>query len=101
MVPSTDGDGTQEIDDIDQSTEPENVAGEKAAWRPAVGDEVVVHPDSDAETTGRILDDFGEFTAAAVEVNETTIARAARRWAVLTAEGDLVFADTDQIRLDE
>jgi len=86
-VPGTDGDRSGETDGVDGITE----------WRPAVDDEVVVHPGADTETTGRIVDDFGEFTAAAVEVNETTISPAARRWAVLTAEGDLVFVDTDQM----
>ncbi|GAA1458584.1 hypothetical protein [Williamsia maris] len=91
-MPSTDGDGAQDIDGT--------TGQDDAAWVPAVDDEVVVRPDTDTETetTGRIIDDFGEFTAAAVEVNETTISPAARRWAVLTADGDLVFVDTDQIR---
>ena len=79
-------------------TDGEGVPGtESTSWHPAVDDEVVVHPGTDEQTPGRIIDDFGEFTAAAVEVNETTIAPAARRWVVLTIDGGLVFADTDQL----
>lgn len=60
----------------------------------AVGTEVVAFAGSDRESAGRIVDDFGDFTPVATEYDGERIAEPARRWAVLTAAGDLVFADS-------
>ncbi|GGF37291.1 hypothetical protein GCM10007298_36290 [Williamsia phyllosphaerae] len=66
-------------------------------WNPTVDATVIVYPGSDLETSGRIVDDFGEFDAHGVEVNSTHISDPARRWAVLTDDGALVFVDTHQL----
>ncbi|WP_328856380.1 hypothetical protein OG579_13765 [Williamsia herbipolensis] len=67
------------------------------AWAPAVGVDVIVHPGSDRAVPGVVVHDFGDFRAHAVTANDTTISEPARRWAVQTVEGALVFADTDQL----
>ena len=45
----------------------------------------------------RLLEDFGEFPPHAVEFGGTRIAEPARRWAIRTHDGGLVFADTEQL----
>lgn len=59
-----------------------------------VGTEVVAFAGSDRESAGRIVDDFGDFTPVATEYDGERIAEPARRWAVLTTAGDLLFADS-------
>ncbi|CAM3725718.1 hypothetical protein ACXYTP_21205 [Tsukamurella ocularis] len=59
-----------------------------------VGAAVVAFAGSDRESTGRIVDDFGDFTPVATEYDGERIAEPARRWAVLTDAGELVFADS-------
>ena len=66
-------------------------------WTPTVDASVIVYPGSDLEISGRIVDDFGEFDAHGVEVNSTHISGPARRWAVQTDDGALVFVDTHQL----
>ncbi|CAM3356101.1 hypothetical protein [Tsukamurella hominis] len=61
---------------------------------PEVGTEVVAFAGSDRESAGRIVDDFGDFTPVATEYDGERIAEPARRWAVLTTTGDLLFADS-------
>lgn len=66
-------------------------------WTPQVGDDVVVrHIDGD-DTAGQVVEDFGEFPPHAVEFGGTRIAEPARRWAIRTHDGGLVFADTEQL----
>ncbi|MCS3779441.1 hypothetical protein [Tsukamurella ocularis] len=60
----------------------------------AIGTEVVAFAGSDRESAGRIVDDFGDFTPVATEYDGERIAEPARRWAVLTTSGDLLFADS-------
>ncbi|GAA1463283.1 hypothetical protein [Williamsia maris] len=79
------------------STTDQNDGDETAPWTPQVGEGVVAYPGTDRHISGRIVDDFGDFTAHGVEVNDTTIAAPARRWAVLTADDRLVFVDTDHL----
>ena len=59
-----------------------------------IGTAVVAYAGSDREAAGRVVDDFGDFTPVATEYNGERIAAPARRWAVLTDGGELVFADS-------
>lgn len=63
----------------------------------AVGESVTVFAGTDREAAGTIVEDFGEFTPVATEYDGERIAGPARRWAVLSDAGDLVFADTDDL----
>ena len=63
----------------------------------AVDSRVRVYPDSDGESRGVVIEDFGEMHSHAVDVGEHHIADPARRWAVRLDTGDLVFVDTHQL----
>lgn len=63
----------------------------------SVGAEVRVHPGSDIECCGVIVDDFGDAAGLEVRVGPEQIAKPARRWAVALDDGGLAFVDTDQI----
>jgi hypothetical protein len=63
----------------------------------AVNSRVRVNPDTDAESHGVVVEDFGEMVPQAVDIGGTHFADPARRWAVLLDAGTLVFADTDQL----
>jgi hypothetical protein len=63
----------------------------------AVNTRVRVYPGTDAESTGIVVEDFGEMTAEAVNIGDLHFADPARRWAVLLDAGTLVFTDTDQL----
>ncbi len=62
-----------------------------------VNTRVRVYPDTDDESGGVVVDDFGEMPAEAVEIGGNRFADAARRWAVLLDSGNLVFTDTNQL----
>ncbi|MGZ8178571.1 hypothetical protein ACXVUM_11635 [Williamsia sp. SKLECPSW1] len=64
-------------------------------WQPQVGDDVVV-VDRGRETLGRVIDDFGEMYDVAAGV--TSVSGPARRWAIESSDGMLVFADTSDLR---
>lgn len=66
-------------------------------WTPTIDARVILYPGTDRETSGRIIEDFGEFTAHSVEINDTHIADPARRWAVITDTGSLEFLDTTHL----
>lgn len=85
----------------DPEATPEEVTSAAATDDPVleVGAEVVAFAGSDRESAGRIVDDFGEFTAVATEYDGERIAEPARRWAVLTDGGDLVFADSADLTI--
>lgn len=68
---------------------------------PEVGATVVAFAGTDREASGRIVDDFGEFTPVATEYDGERIAEPARRWAVLTEAGELVFADSDDLTVGD
>ncbi|KUH93945.1 hypothetical protein [Mycobacterium sp. IS-3022] len=63
----------------------------------AVDVRVRVNPDTDTEIHGVIVEDFGEMAAAAVDIGSNHFADPARRWAVISDEGNLLFADSDQL----
>jgi hypothetical protein len=58
---------------------------------------VRVYPDTDDETHGVVVEDFGDAAGYGVDLGEVHIADAARRWAVLLDDGTLVFVDTHQV----
>jgi hypothetical protein len=66
----------------------------------AVGARVRVHPGTDTESLGVIIEDFGEMYGLDVRVGANQIANAARRWAVALDDGTLVFVNSDQISAD-
>lgn len=63
----------------------------------AVGAAVTAFQGGDRETAGTIVEDFGDFTPVATEYDGERIAEPARRWAVLSEAGDLVFADSGDL----
>lgn len=63
----------------------------------AVDQRVRVHVDTDREARGVVVEDFGEMAGQPVDLGETHIADAARRWAVLLDEGTLLFVDSHQV----
>ena len=62
----------------------------------AVDSRVRVYVDTDDETGGLVVEDFGDMAGHSVDLGDTHIADAARRWAVLLDEGTLVFVDSHQ-----
>jgi hypothetical protein len=62
----------------------------------AVNMRVRVYSGTDAETSGVVVEDFGELAGQAVDIGGQQI-NPARRWAVVLDTGDLVFADTDEL----
>ena len=63
----------------------------------AVNARVRVHPGTQDESRGVIVEDFGEMAAQPVDLGGQHFADPARRWAVQLDTGDLVFVDTDQL----
>ncbi|BBX10440.1 hypothetical protein [Mycolicibacterium aichiense] len=63
----------------------------------AVDQRVRVYVDTDDEVRGVVVEDFGDLAGHAVDVGDVHISDAARRWAVLTDAGTLVFVDSHQI----
>jgi hypothetical protein len=68
-----------------------------AADRVEVGTRVRVHPGTDAEKAGVVVDDFGEMSGHAVRIGEKQFVGPARRWAVCLDAGDLVFVDSGDL----
>lgn len=62
----------------------------------AVNMRVRVYSDTDAESPGVIVEDFGELAGQAVDLGGIHI-DPARRWAVQLDTGALVFVNTDQL----
>ena len=62
-----------------------------------VNQRVRVYVDTDDESRGVVVEDFGDLAGHAVDLGDTHIADAARRWAVLLDAGTLVFVDSHQI----
>ncbi len=75
-----------------------HVRGDKGQTdaRLAVNMRVRVYPDTEAETPGVILEDFGDLAGQTVDIGGQQI-KAARRWAVQLGTGNLVFANSDQL----
>lgn len=64
----------------------------------AVNVRVLVHPDTDDEARGVVVDDFGDAAGYAVAVGDNHIADPARRWAVQLDSGLLTFVNSDALR---
>lgn len=59
---------------------------------------VLVHPDTDEEARGVVVDDFGDAAGYAVSVGDNHIADPARRWVVQLDSGWLTFVDSADLR---
>ena len=62
-----------------------------------IGTRVRVHPGTDSEMGGVVVDDFGDISGHAVRIGEQQVAGPARRWAVSLDAGDLVFVDSGDL----
>ena len=65
----------------------------------AVGVSVRVHPGTDHERLGIVVEDFGDSAGQGVDVGEHHIVDAARQWAVELGDGSLVFVDSGDLAL--
>ena len=63
----------------------------------AVGVSVRVYPGTDRESSGVVVEDFGDSAGHCVSIGEQQIVGAARRWAVSLADGGLVFVDSGEL----
>jgi hypothetical protein len=61
----------------------------------AVDVRVRVHPGTDDEVAGVVVDDFGDSAGYSVDIGDSHIADPARRWAVLLDAGSLTFVNSD------
>ena len=75
--------------------------GQGRATEVGVNKRVRVYPNTDAESRGTVVEDFGEMAAEAVEIGGRHFADPARRWAVQLDAGTLVFTNSDQLVVDE
>ena len=66
----------------------------------AVDVRVLVYPDTDHEGHGVVVDDFAEMAGSPVEIGGERIVGPARRWAVMMDDGVLVFADSNDLRVE-
>ncbi|WP_197417516.1 hypothetical protein [Mycobacterium sp. GA-2829] len=66
----------------------------------AINSRVLVHPGTDREKRGVIVEDFADTAGKAVEIGEHHIADAARRWAVALDDGGLEFVDDGDLTAD-
>jgi hypothetical protein len=64
---------------------------------PAVDARVRVFPGTDREVHGVVVDDYGQEAGSAVEIGGERIVGPARRWAIMSDDGVLIFADSDQL----
>ena len=64
--------------------------------RVAVNVRVHVHPGTDGEARGTVVEDFGDLAGQAVDIGDRIVGPA-RRWAVALDAGGLVFVDSDQL----
>jgi hypothetical protein len=64
--------------------------------RVSVGSRVRIHPGTDTESRGTVVEDFGENAGAAVNVGNRVI-EPARRWADIRDDATLVFLDSHEI----
>lgn len=58
---------------------------------------VRVFPSTDNEAHGVIVDDFGDDVGVPVDIGGDRIAAAARRWAVMLDDDNLVFVDSPDL----
>ena len=72
-------------------------AGDTGDSSVAVNVRVRVHPGTDGEVRGTVVEDFGDLAGHAVDIGENHTVGPARRWAVALDAGGLVFVDSDQL----
>ncbi len=72
-------------------------AGDTGDSSVAVNVRVRVHPGTDSEIRGTVVEDFGDLAGHAVDIGENHMVDPARRWAVALDAGGLVFVDSDQL----
>jgi hypothetical protein len=70
---------------------------DSAAEPVAVGTRVRVHPGTDSEKGGVVVEDFGDISGHAVQIGGQQFVAPARRWAVSLDAGDLVFVDSGDL----
>jgi hypothetical protein len=75
-------------------------AGDTGDTPVAVNVRVRVHPGTDGEIRGTVVEDFGDLAGQAVDIGENHMVDPARRWAVVLDAGGLVFVDSDQLAAD-
>jgi hypothetical protein len=63
----------------------------------AINSRVLVHPGTDHEKHGVVVEDFADAAGKAVEIGGHRIVEAARRWAVTLDDGGLEFVDDDSL----
>jgi len=63
----------------------------------AVDVRVRVHPGTDDEVAGVVVDDFGDSAGYSVDIGDNHIADPARRWAVQLDTGSLTFVNSDAL----
>jgi hypothetical protein len=71
-------------------------AGDTGDSSVAVNVRVRVHPGTDGEVRGTVVEDFGDLAGHAVDIGDRIVGPA-RRWAVALDAGGLVFVDSDQL----
>jgi hypothetical protein len=76
-------------------------AGDTGDSSVAVNARVRVHPGTDRELLGTVVEDFGDLAGHAVDIGENHVVGPARRWAVALDAGDLVFVDSDDLAADQ
>lgn len=67
--------------------------------RVSVGSRVRIHPNTDEESRGTVVEDFGENAGAPVAIGDRLIGPA-RRWAVSCDDGTLRFLDSHDIVIE-
>jgi hypothetical protein len=58
---------------------------------------VRVHPGTDSEAGGVVVEDFGDISGQAVRIGDQQFVGPARRWAVSLESGELVFVDSGDL----
>jgi hypothetical protein len=76
-------------------------AGDTGDSPVAVNVRVRVHPGTDGEVGGTVVEDFGDLAGQAVDIGESHMVGPARRWAVALDAGGLVFVDSDQLAAEQ
>jgi hypothetical protein len=71
-------------------------AGDTGDSSVAVNVRVRVHPGTEREVGGTVVEDFGDLAGQAVDIGDRIVGPA-RRWAVALDAGGLVFVDSDQL----
>ena len=71
-------------------------AGDTGDSPVAMNVRVRVHPGTDGEIRGTVVEDFGDLAGHAVDIGDRIVGPA-RRWAVALDAGGLVFVDSDQL----